>query len=576
MTRYQKSVPLVVVCLLLLLAGQGAAAGLASQPTTGNGTQFLSQSGIPLRAGSHRWIMAPVALGNTGAAIGIPNPHRLSRQAAASVFVYLPFIAKARAPTIASFSASPASIASGAASTLRWSVSGADSLSISPGVGPVSGSSATVRPATSTEYTLTATNAGGSTKAKAILIVTGGQNQGTLFLPASQPTIGSSVAIDAANGIHVAYKALNGDVQYAFCAANCARASNWTVTTVGSADIFGDYTRLALDPQGRPRMMWYRASASGSTEEFVYASCDQGCTSAAHWTLLPITSASSSPETTSNYFALDPQGRPRFVYDDIFNHTTAGTFYAYCNAACTSSANWFETRLTDSTSLFAYSLAFAPTGRLGMVYETGDKLAYFQCDTNCNNSANWIGDITAFDLGSGYDVILQLDSQGRPRVAIYSGYLSTGPSRRLYYAWCNSACAAAANWGRHNLGLPEYSGQDVDMVLDRQNHPRLAYSGDVFNDKLTYAWCTANCESTSPSWQTRVVETTGFLEASNPLPVQPGCSVSAWGNVGPYPSVALDVGGNPRISYDTTHLQGGTCPVHADLYLVRFALFNQP
>ena len=67
------------------------------------------------------------------------------------------------APVIASFTASPASVPPGGASTLSWSVSGATSLSIDGGVGTVTGTSASVTPAATTVYTLTAVNGAGST-----------------------------------------------------------------------------------------------------------------------------------------------------------------------------------------------------------------------------------------------------------------------------------------------------------------------------------------------------------------------------------------------------------------------------
>lgn len=64
-------------------------------------------------------------------------------------------------PVIQSFSAAPSSVAQGQSSILSWSVTGATSLSIS-GVGPVSGSSLSVTPASTTTYTLTASNATGN------------------------------------------------------------------------------------------------------------------------------------------------------------------------------------------------------------------------------------------------------------------------------------------------------------------------------------------------------------------------------------------------------------------------------
>jgi len=65
-------------------------------------------------------------------------------------------------PTILSFTASPTSVVPGQTSVLSWTVVGATSLSISPGLGVVTGTSVTVRPLATTTYTLTATNESGS------------------------------------------------------------------------------------------------------------------------------------------------------------------------------------------------------------------------------------------------------------------------------------------------------------------------------------------------------------------------------------------------------------------------------
>ncbi len=75
-------------------------------------------------------------------------------------------------PVISSFSASPASITAGQASTLSWNVSGATSLAIDNGVGTVSGSSVSVSPTASTTYTLTARNSAGTVTASTSVAVT--------------------------------------------------------------------------------------------------------------------------------------------------------------------------------------------------------------------------------------------------------------------------------------------------------------------------------------------------------------------------------------------------------------------
>lgn len=75
-------------------------------------------------------------------------------------------------PVISSFSASPASITAGQASTLSWNVSGATSLAIDHGVGTVTGSNVSVSPTASTTYTLTARNSAGTVTAATSVAVT--------------------------------------------------------------------------------------------------------------------------------------------------------------------------------------------------------------------------------------------------------------------------------------------------------------------------------------------------------------------------------------------------------------------
>jgi len=77
-------------------------------------------------------------------------------------------------PTIASFTANPASIKSGSSSTLNWSTTGATSIGIAPGTftsSSASGSSS-VSPTATTTYTLTASNSAGSTTATTTVTVT--------------------------------------------------------------------------------------------------------------------------------------------------------------------------------------------------------------------------------------------------------------------------------------------------------------------------------------------------------------------------------------------------------------------
>jgi hypothetical protein len=76
------------------------------------------------------------------------------------------------APTIVSFTASPTVMVAGQASNLQWNVTGADWVSITPGIGNVAltGIQA-VYPISSTTYILTATNSAGSVTGYATITV---------------------------------------------------------------------------------------------------------------------------------------------------------------------------------------------------------------------------------------------------------------------------------------------------------------------------------------------------------------------------------------------------------------------
>jgi PKD repeat protein len=74
-------------------------------------------------------------------------------------------------PSIASFQARPAHIAPGGVAWLSWTVANADRVTIDAGVGPVSGRFREVSPTSTTTFTLTATNASGSTTASVTVMV---------------------------------------------------------------------------------------------------------------------------------------------------------------------------------------------------------------------------------------------------------------------------------------------------------------------------------------------------------------------------------------------------------------------
>jgi hypothetical protein len=106
-------------------------------------------------------------------------------------------------PVISSFSANPSTTTPGSPVTLSWNISGATSVTLS-GVGDVTGSSSTtVNPSATTVYTLTASSAGGTTTASAIVNISSGPVSGGPGGGTQNPTVPTLVSAIAKSATEV-------------------------------------------------------------------------------------------------------------------------------------------------------------------------------------------------------------------------------------------------------------------------------------------------------------------------------------------------------------------------------------
>jgi hypothetical protein len=108
---------------------------------------------------------------------------------------------KGSAPTINSFTANPASITSGASSTLTWAATGATTIAVTPGTftSTSPSGSTSVNPTATTTYTLTATNASGSATSTAKVTV--GASGGALSITTTSCPSGTQGTAYAGCGI---------------------------------------------------------------------------------------------------------------------------------------------------------------------------------------------------------------------------------------------------------------------------------------------------------------------------------------------------------------------------------------
>lgn len=397
------------------------------------------------------------------------------------------------------------------------------------------------------------------------------------FANTQYKTSNANIQVDAQGGMHLAYyyyEPINNGAPtsgvYLYCSSQCDKVTSWTSVNLGEQV---NEIQLHLTPAGQPRVIFRAASQSRPNgNDYFYATCDQSCTDPAQWTVIYLTSSSGlgvidlgkDDGLPQRYFALDPQGRPRFVYNDgVTDHL--GTFYAFCDDQCTDPASWFETRINKDNGnqgpyryeKFSYpALAFTPNGQPrimadGVSLQDEFYIYYLACDGGCDTQGSWYS-VPLAERGSGVNVSydIALDPQGRPRVAFYQGALLQGQGDRLFYAWCNDGCDGDANWQANDLGLTQGDGQGPDLELDAAGRPRIAY-GLYHAGGLGYSWCDTNCEAPGAAWQHQVVESRADLLAAWSVAYPPHCEGGLWDGL--TPSLALDGAGKPRIAYDATY-----------------------
>jgi hypothetical protein len=210
-------------------------------------------------------------------------------------------------------------------------------------------------------------------------------------------------------------------------------------------------------------------------------------------------------------------------------------------------------------------------------------LIYWVCDANdcATNASSWsnvalVSPISG--LQATYSSLRMTHSgAGEPRFAYYG--TPDGSAESLYYCWCHSTCTSAGNWHFSSLGLVpaagfETSGQEPDLALDSQDHPRLSFQtlDHTMGNGLGYGWCDVSCESGSPTWQKALADPNSQLNVDWNR-VEAGCTGGTW--IGGYRSaVTLDAAGNPRIGYDAQHTSTGCPGFDQDYRSVRFVYFR--
>lgn len=235
------------------------------------------------------------------------------------------------------------------------------------------------------------------------------------------------LAAGADGTVHLAFE--DGAAErafYASCRTNCGVESGWTVVQLRSAAQLGlnvvGPSGLGLDSTGRLHVLLSGVAPTGTTNELLYGTCASGCTSAASWTFVDLSSLQpgATPIGTNSTFMVMPNGQVAFMTQGQFNNFPARLFT--CAANCTQLASWSRGDALNGNALHAQRDAagvFHVMMTQGQSATNEDLLFYGRCASNCQVSTSW-----------------QLSSLGwRTKTALWTPGFAVTPSGRVYMAW---------------------------------------------------------------------------------------------------------------------------------------------
>lgn len=377
-------------------------------------------------------------------------------------------------------------------------------------------------------------------------------------------TTAPKLLLDGAGGLHSVYAAnAVGGAYYTYCANGCA-----SETDVGVVHFDTDSTvlnaMLALTPSGKPRVLLSTRS------KVFYGTCDSGCTDVSAWTVTPVLDHGGKKEVSGHGFALDPQGHPRFILHTYVTYLGIGqggpkTEYVTCDDNCGSADAWTANVVSTEYNWYRPELVFDKEGvpQLGATLdfvENGkyvSRATFFKCRGDCSRGPSWTGTTLEEIYWSEKDAIrvkpslsLALTESGAPRMAILA---PSAEGKAIIYMGCDALHCTETDlaWNKRVVQASNALGEGLDLALDAQGHPRIAYTHSY---SIVLGTCDAdNCDKAEAKWSPTIIEDANNMKSTE-ISLYANCNVSGWFLHGP--SLVLTRDGT-RVGYQSEDVSVG-------------------
>jgi hypothetical protein len=260
-----------------------------------------------------------------------------------------------------------------------------------------------------------------------------------------------SLALNAFGWPRISYRKSYGldDLYYAW-----RDASGWSIEIVDATGFVGNFTSLALDDLGRPRISYYDV-----TNDYIkYA-----WRNASGWNTEIADSSGDFGLGTS--LALDTSGHPHISY-------VVSSFYHDLKYAYRDASGWhFEMVDEAATVTEQSSLALDGSGYPHISYKaTGLKYAY-------RDASGWHFEMVDPGSAVGAHSSLALDGSGYAHISYF-----VSQSNEVRYAY-----RGTSGWYVETVESTGGVGSSTSLALDVSDNPRISYR-DATNDALKYAY----------------------------------------------------------------------------------------